>query len=94
MKNSMMYNPCTFFDKGDGMQTFDDINGQVVGGDYGQCWVTYEGRKQGKTMYANDYPEADAACWTVINRLQNELGENFRSIFPNDKGWKFHFDGI
>ena len=76
------------------MKPFDDVAGQIIGGDYGQCWVTYEGRKQGKTMYADNYPDADVLCMGVVNRLQDDLGDNFYIVYPNKNGWKFHFDGI
>jgi len=33
------------------MKNFDDVNGEIFGGNYGQAWVTYEGRKQGGTVY-------------------------------------------
>lgn len=72
---------------------FDDVNGVIIGGDYGQCWVTYDGRKQGDIMYAQDYPEADAMCSSVVEQLKAELGDNFKLIYPLEK-WRFHFDGI
>lgn len=72
---------------------FDDVNGTIIGEEYGQCWVTYDGWQQGDIMYARDYPEADAMCCSVIERLKAELGDNFKVIYPLEK-WKFHFDGI
>ena len=75
-------------------KAFDDVNGQIVGGDYGMCWVTYEGRKQGQTMYACDYPEADALCFATVERIRQDCGEAFDLIYPDKNAWKFHFDGI
>jgi hypothetical protein len=72
----------------------DDVSGQIIGGEYGQCWVTYQGRKQGNTGYPANEVEADSFCQAVIDRIKNECGEVFSMIYPDKNGWKFHFDGI
>lgn len=73
---------------------FDDVNGVIVGGDYGQCWITYEGRKQGKTMYPCDETEALEMCTNEKTRIKAECGEAFTMIYPNARAWTYHFDGI
>lgn len=75
------------------MKFTDDVNGVIVGGNYGACWVTYDGRKQGSTMYAEDYPDADAQCFALVARMKEDMGEAFKMIYPDEK-WMFHFDGI
>ena len=76
------------------MKNFEDVNGQIVGSDYGQCWVTYQGRQQGPMMYAQDYPEADKMCIETVERIKSECGEVFDLIYPDKSAWKFHMDGI
>jgi hypothetical protein len=77
------------------MKTFtDDVNGIIIGGDYGMCWVTYEGRKQGNTCYPENEVQADNMCHDIIEGIKTECGTAFSLIYPNTFGWKFHFDGI
>jgi hypothetical protein len=72
----------------------DDVNGVLVGGDYGQCWVTYQGRKQGSTGYPSNEVEADNFCQAIIDQIKAECGSVFIDIYPDKSGWKFHFDGV
>lgn len=72
----------------------DDVSGEIIGGDYGTCWVTYEGRKQGATMYPTNETEAYAMCEDLKDEIKKDCGEVFDSIYPNKNGWMFHFDGI
>lgn len=72
---------------------FDDVSGQIVGGNYGQAWVTYEGRKQGPTCYPTSYHEADEMCSSIVARIKSECGYAFKEIYPKE-AWMFHFDGI
>ena len=72
---------------------FDDVNGQIVGGEYGTAWVTYEGRKQGNTCYPSNEAEAFAMCEAVVSRIKDECGAAFSDIYPLNK-WLYHFDGI
>jgi len=78
------------------MKNFDDVNGEIIGGDYGQCWVTYEGRKQGNICYPSNEKEAYEMCESIIQRFKDECKDEFtfNMIYPNKEGWKFHFDGI
>lgn len=71
----------------------DEVNGQIVGGDYGQAWVTYQGRKQGETCYPRHEGEALAMCHSIIERIKSECGPAFKDIYPAD-AWMLHFDGI
>lgn len=75
------------------MKNFDDVNGQIIGGDYGQAWVTYEGRQQGKMNYPYNECEAYAMCDAVVESIKKDCGEAFKLIYPN-QSWKFHFDGV
>ena len=75
------------------MKNFDDVNGQIVGGDYGQCWVTYDGRKQGPTKYPANEVEAELMCMGIIDSIKYECGSVFQDIYPKD-AWQFHFDGV
>lgn len=75
------------------MKNFDDVNGQIIGGDFGQCWVTYEGRKQGPTKYPNNELEAESFCLEIVEHIKQECGPVFREIYPKN-AWMFHFDGV
>jgi hypothetical protein len=76
------------------MKNFDDVNGVIVGSDYGQCWVTYQGRKQGPIMYPRDEVEADNFCQGIVEDIKKDCGSVFIDIYPDTKGWMFHFDGV
>lgn len=73
---------------------FDDVNGQIIGGDYGRAWVTYKGRKQGQTCYPANEIEAVAQCEAIVEDIKTRMGTAFRDIFSDSDGWKFHLDGI
>lgn len=72
---------------------FDEVSGEIFGGNYGAAWVTYDGRKQGKTIFASDMQGADKILFSFIDELKQDLGVNFKNIFP-DQLWVFHYDGI
>lgn len=72
----------------------DDVNGTIIGGDYGMCWVTYQDRKQGKTNYPANKVEAEQMCSCVVEEIKKDCGEAFNMIYPDKDAWKFHFDGI
>ena len=71
----------------------DDVNGQIIGGDYGQCWLTYEGRKQGPTLYARSAVTAQELLAAEHRRIKAECGEAYRDIYPAPK-WAHNFRGI
>ena len=68
----------------------DDVNGQIIGGEYAQAWVTYDGRKQGPMCYPCTHAEADAMCKSVIERIKNDCGDVFKLVYPDEK-WAFHY---
>lgn len=69
---------------------YDVVNGQIIGGEYGKAWVTYDGRQQGKMCYPCNYAEADAMCNSVIERIKKECGDAFKHIYPDEK-WAFNY---
>lgn len=71
----------------------DSVNGQIIGGDYGMAWVTYCGRKQGKTVYPHNEVEAESMCQSIIDEIKLSCGDAFSIIYPLNE-WKFHFDGL
>jgi len=73
---------------------FDDVNGVIIGGDYGRAWVTYEGRKQGRVCYPQTEIEAWQMCDSVVENIKKEYGEAFDMIYPDSSAWKYHFDNI
>lgn len=76
------------------MKDFDDVNGQIVGGDYGFAWVTYESRQQGPKAPVKTRQEAQAHCESVISEIKADCGEVFKFIYPNAALWRFHTDNL
>lgn len=72
----------------------DDVNGNIVGGNFGMCWVSYHGRKQGQIMYPSSKEVAESMCQGVVNRIKEECGDVFNVIYEDNGAWKFHFDGV
>lgn len=73
------------------MQNFtDDVNGQIIGGDYVIAWVSYEGRKQGRTIYAENQKQAEQELTRIVLDMQDEFGDSFRLIYPK-KEWAFNY---
>ena len=73
------------------MKTFtDDVNGQIIGGDYVAAWVSYEGRKQGRTIYAENQKQAEQMLTRIVLDIQDELGDSFKLIYPK-KEWDFNY---
>ena len=75
------------------MKLYDDVNGEIIGGDFGQCWVTYHGRKQGPTKYPHNELEAWKLCEGIVESIKKDCGIAFDDIYP-ENAWMFHFDGI
>ena len=71
----------------------ENVNGQIIGGDYGQCWLTYEGRKQGPTMYARSAVTARDLLAAEHARIKAECGQAYRDIYPAPS-WANNFRGI
>lgn len=75
------------------MKNFEDVNGDIVGAYYGQCWLTYDGRKQGQTFYCLTESEGEKQLLQKIEEIKNDCGDVFKDIYPDQK-WVFHFDGV
>ena len=61
----------------------DDVNGQIVGRDYLQCRLTYEGRQQ-KTFYAETEEQALAIATRLKREKLSACGAAVMDIYPND----------
>lgn len=72
---------------------FDDVNGQIIGGNYGQAWLTYDGRRQGKTIYPKNREEADRLLHGMVEDIKKECGSAFTAIYPSQK-WRYNYSGI
>ena len=68
----------------------DDVNGQIIGTYYQQAFLTYEGRKQGPTMYVESDDEANQAGQAYIEEQKKAFGSVFDIIYPN-KSWAIKF---
>lgn len=75
------------------MKNFDDVNGTIIGGEFGQCWVTYKGKQQGSIYYPVNEVEATRFCDKIVSDIKADCGAVFKLIYP-EESWKYHFDGI
>lgn len=69
----------------------DDVNGQIIGGDYGQAWISYCGRKQGQTVYPSNESEAYLLCDEIKSKIESDCGEVFNVIYPLKDKWVYHY---
>lgn len=69
---------------------FDDINGTIVGGNFGECWLTYNNKIQGQIMYPSNRIEAHKMCNQKFDQIKSECLEVFKIIYPLDK-WEFNY---
>ena len=74
------------------MKPFDDVNGKIIGGDYGMAWVTYQGRKQGKTHYCRTELEAIDQCEKYIEQCLSDPAA--MHIWTDKSAWKIHLDNF
>lgn len=61
----------------------DDVNGQIIGGDYLLCRLVYDGRAQGD-FWASTEQEAVERAEAGLAERKKECGEAFRLIYPLD----------
>lgn len=66
----------------------DDVNGTVIGTMYMQGAVFYDGRKQGKTLYAESDAELRNKANEYFAELKKECGEAFTAIYPNVRAFE------
>jgi hypothetical protein len=71
----------------------DDVDGQIIGGFFGDCWLTYDGRKQGPTMYAQDQDTAKILLNNLQGQIKASCGSVYRDIYPAQL-WAHNFRGI
>ena len=76
-----------------GQTMYDDPIGQIIGEYYGECWLTYEGRKQGPTMYARSAVTAQELLAAEHARIKAKCGQAYRDIYPAPS-WAHNFRGI
>lgn len=69
----------------------DDVSGTIVGSIKISAYVSYDGRKQGTTIYADSEEEAKKTANNYIKSLREENGEFlFNQIWP-EKAWRLNF---
>ncbi|MGZ8887994.1 MAG: hypothetical protein ACXW1D_00380 [Halobacteriota archaeon] len=68
----------------------DDVSGVIIGEFLQQAILTYEGRKQGPTMYVRTDEDAKQQAQAYIAEQRAECGAAFAMIYPN-KAWQIKF---
>jgi hypothetical protein len=70
----------------------EDVSGVIVGGDFVCAKLCYEGRQQGRQIYADDVAEALGEAVNLKKELINDLGRDLaKEIYPCDDSWKIVF---
>lgn len=60
----------------------EDVSGQIVGGEYVQGAVYYDGRKQGRCLYGRTDEELRRQADAFIAEKREECGQAFAMIWP------------
>lgn len=68
------------------MSYTDDVNGTIVGAMLSAGWLTYEGRKQGRTLYA----ESEDALRRKAAEVKADMLRDDAAflIWPDSAAWK------
>ena len=65
----------------------DDVCGQIIGSIASVGFLSYDGRQQGQTIYAENESELKRKAEVMKNEIINDMGEAFKLIYPGDN-WK------
>ena len=65
-----------------------DVSGVIVGGEYAIGWLTYEGRKQGRQLYGDDYIDLKAKAEKMKSEILAECAPVAGAIYPLDSEWR------
>lgn len=71
--------------------TFKDecVSGVIVGGDFVCAKLCYEGRQQGRQIYAESRERVKEMALFMKKELIADLGEMLaKEIYPNDSAWR------
>jgi hypothetical protein len=68
------------------MNYTDDVNGQVIGAVMSVGWLTYEGRKQGQTLYAESEDALQRKAAEVKASMLRDGAAHL--IWPDNAAWK------
>ena len=66
----------------------DDVIGTIIGGEYLVGILTYEGRKQGRQLYAKGEAELIKLAETTKEEILKDCGMRAREIYPTASAWR------
>lgn len=66
----------------------DDVRGVIVGGEYFVGCLTYEGRRQGRQLYAASEGQLHALAAQSRKKILEDCGPAARDIYPNSEAWR------
>lgn len=65
----------------------DDVNGVIIGGECIVGYLTYEGRRQGKQLYAGSEGHLHAMATQYREEIIESCGMAAREIYPDSDAW-------
>jgi hypothetical protein len=65
----------------------DDVNGSIVGQMISVGQLTYDGRNQYATIYADNEEQLKQKAAAILNSKKADLSEAFSLIYPNENKW-------
>lgn len=70
----------------------DCVSGVIVGGDFICAKLCYEGRQQGRMIYAESVERIREMALFIKKELLSDLGELLaKEVYPDSKAWKLIF---
>lgn len=66
----------------------DDVTGIIIGGEYLLGFLTYDGRKQGRQIYAESHAALIKLAEEQKAEILKDCGIVARDIYPKDDAWR------
>lgn len=66
----------------------DDVNGVIIGGECAAGCLTYEGRRQGKQLYAGSEGDLHDMAAQYRQEILDGCGLAAREIYPDSDAWR------
>lgn len=64
------------------------VRGQIIGGDWANGRLFYDGRPQSQALRGDDDADLMRQAREIKVGLRGDLGDEFRRLFPDDSKWE------